>query len=77
MYICICNAVNDEAINGAIDDGASSVDEIFEALDVVVKCGTCQSGIERMIQAVFNDRAGVEVVDPTIASSREYSLAAE
>jgi len=77
LYICICNAVNDETIGEAIDGGAASADEVFAALDVEVKCGTCKSGIENMVQDALDRRSGTRIPDPALKSPRRYALAAE
>lgn len=41
MFVCICKAVSDKAIKQAIADGASSMRELKNLLDVGSQCGKC------------------------------------
>lgn len=41
MYVCICKAVTAARIQGAVEDGARSLDELRERLGVATGCGGC------------------------------------
>ncbi len=41
MYVCVCNAVTDRDIGGAVASGCSSLQELREQLGVGACCGRC------------------------------------
>jgi bacterioferritin-associated ferredoxin len=41
MYICICNAITEREIRGAVELGCSSVDDLRRDLGVASCCGKC------------------------------------
>jgi len=41
MYVCVCNAVTDRDIGGAVAGGCSSLRELREQLGVGACCGRC------------------------------------
>jgi bacterioferritin-associated ferredoxin len=41
MYVCVCNAVTERDIGGAIADGCSTLKELREQLGVGAGCGRC------------------------------------
>ena len=41
MYVCICNAVSDHEIRGAVALGARSLDDLRGMLGVATCCGRC------------------------------------
>lgn len=50
MIVCICNNVNSETINAAIDMGATSVQTVREATGAASCCGKCQFKVHSLIQ---------------------------
>ncbi|WP_051919592.1 (2Fe-2S)-binding protein [Basilea psittacipulmonis] len=50
MYICICNAVTDKQVNDAIENGATSLDDLKTQLGVATCCGSCAKTVDEMIQ---------------------------
>ena len=53
MYVCICNALTDRRIRGAIDSGAASLGSVYRNCGVAPQCGKCGE----MIRS-FLDRDG-------------------
>ncbi|MFX4220280.1 MAG: (2Fe-2S)-binding protein [Thalassobaculum sp.] len=49
MYVCICNAVNTGAVTKAMDDGATTVGQVYKACGVVPQCGKCKYTIREML----------------------------
>lgn len=49
MIICVCNMLNERAIQVAINNGAKSVEEVCRETDTVMKCNTCLNTIETLI----------------------------
>ena len=49
MYVCVCNAINTRAIATAIDDGASSVAQVYKAVGALPQCGKCKQYIRSML----------------------------
>ena len=41
MYVCICNAVTDREIRGAVELGARSLTDLKSMLAVATCCGRC------------------------------------
>ncbi len=41
MYVCICNAVTENQIREARDNGARSIEELARQLRVATCCGRC------------------------------------
>ncbi len=50
MYVCVCYAVTDSEIQGAIDAGATSCEAVAKACRAGGDCGSCRSMIEDMIE---------------------------
>lgn len=49
MYVCLCRAVTDRAIQKAIDQGATSYRDIRDQLDAGTCCGKCVPDIRDML----------------------------
>lgn len=41
MYVCVCNAVTDREIRGAVKLGVRSLDDLSSLLGVATCCGKC------------------------------------
>ena len=41
MYVCICNAITDHEVRGAIALGARSLADLKSTLGVATQCGRC------------------------------------
>lgn len=41
MYVCLCNGVTDHQIRQSINEGASSLHDLQNALGVATQCGQC------------------------------------
>jgi bacterioferritin-associated ferredoxin len=41
MYICICNAITDKEIRGAVNLGCTTLDDLQRDLGVATCCGKC------------------------------------
>jgi bacterioferritin-associated ferredoxin len=51
MFVCCCMGVTDRAIRQAIEDGASTVEEITSCTGAGSRCGSCRRDIHAMIAA--------------------------
>jgi len=49
MYICICNKVTDTQIKNAVDEGASTIDDLRTELGVASQCGQCGNCAKTLI----------------------------
>ena len=49
MIVCICRRVSDRTIRAAIEDGASSVEEVGSACRAGTGCGMCHESIRQML----------------------------
>ena len=50
MYVCVCNAVTEDQVRDAIDDGAHSVKELRDELMVAGCCGSCLDTVKSCIK---------------------------
>lgn len=41
MYVCICNALTDRRIRGAIEAGAASLGAVYRSCGAAPQCGKC------------------------------------
>lgn len=41
MYVCLCKGITDTQIRAAVQDGASSMQELRNSLGVASQCGKC------------------------------------
>ena len=41
MYVCICKGITDTQIRAAVQDGASSLQDVRNSLGVASQCGKC------------------------------------
>ncbi|SDS50977.1 bacterioferritin-associated ferredoxin [Halopseudomonas litoralis] len=41
MYVCLCKGITDTQIRDAVTDGACSMRDLRERLDVANQCGKC------------------------------------
>jgi bacterioferritin-associated ferredoxin len=49
VYVCLCRAVSSTVICAAIEDGASSVDEVADRSAAGTVCGKCRQTIEKLL----------------------------
>ncbi|NNE38415.1 MAG: hypothetical protein HKN08_08930 [Gammaproteobacteria bacterium] len=45
MYVCVCNAVTDRDIHQAMAEGATTVRELKEKLNITGSCGSCLESV--------------------------------
>ena len=60
MYICLCKAVTDHDIEGAVRAGAHTMLEVQQSLAVSTGCGTCAGAAQMVI-----DRTLAKTAQPT------------
>lgn len=49
MYVCVCNAVTENAIRDAVDHGVRSLGELRVHTGCSMTCGTCQDQAEQVL----------------------------
>jgi bacterioferritin-associated ferredoxin len=49
MIVCVCNNVNSETINSAIDMGATTIQTVREVTGAASCCGKCQFKVHSLI----------------------------
>jgi|TARA_B100000767_G_C19717903_1_gene515805 bacterioferritin-associated ferredoxin len=49
MYVCICNGVTDTQIESAIDNGAESMRDLSNDLNIGSQCGKCCQCAKRVM----------------------------
>ncbi|MCF6263090.1 MAG: (2Fe-2S)-binding protein [Xanthomonadales bacterium] len=73
MYICICNAVNENAIKAAAADGVTTLRELSLATGVATTCGKCATEAVRILEQVS---AATETMANSGASRQRFSVPA-
>jgi bacterioferritin-associated ferredoxin len=59
MYVCVCFAVTQDEVEGAIDAGAATREAVTRACRAGGDCGSCHGMIEQMIESRCDrERAG-------------------
>ncbi len=56
MYVCICNAVTDTAINAAIDEGVRSFRDLSYKTGCATQCGSCVSTVREVMDRALQSR---------------------
>lgn len=59
MYICICNAITENHVAAAIEDGASDIGDLGLALGLGSGCGSCLDLADSVLQR-HSDAANAE-----------------
>lgn len=50
MFVCVCNALTERAVETAIRmPGVECADDVYDALGCTPQCGTCKTLMDRMI----------------------------
>jgi bacterioferritin-associated ferredoxin len=50
MYVCVCRAVTEQEVRGAIDAGAETVQAVTKTCCAGDDCGACHAVIAKMIE---------------------------
>jgi len=50
VYICLCNALRERQVKGAITQGCCTVSEVHRKLGTQPQCGKCGCDIARLIR---------------------------
>lgn len=58
MYVCVCNAVTENAIREAVDNGVRSLPELRLHTGCSMTCGTCQDLAEELLADAIDVSAG-------------------
>jgi len=58
MYVCVCNAVTENAIREAVDNGVCSLAELRLHTGCSMTCGTCQDLAEEVLADAIDVSAG-------------------
>lgn len=54
MFVCICNAVTEDDILGAVDAGARCVRSACEATEAASNCGSCIDRVEDLVTTALS-----------------------
>ena len=77
MIVCVCNAVNERAIRGAIEEGHDSLDALEFELGVGSCCGRCTGTVCAILHEARCARRDVNHdARPAIALVRAEQMAA-
>ena len=50
VYVCICNAITDHEVRGAVALGARSLADLKSTLGVATQCGRCADGAHGLVR---------------------------
>ncbi len=62
MYICLCHAVTDSRIKEAMNNGASSVQDLKDELNVATCCGRCLNEVNDIVENYIQQQTNNEPV---------------
>jgi bacterioferritin-associated ferredoxin len=74
MIVCICNAVSDQQIEEAVDQGLTSLEAVRDELGVGNTCGTCSCEAERVLQAKLNRSLATQASKSTARPAKQIFL---
>jgi bacterioferritin-associated ferredoxin len=73
MFVCICNQVTDKQICSAVNEGASSIDDLSNMLNLGTCCGKCKSCAKKVLREAIKENACAQTVavgfSPALASA--------
>lgn len=55
MYVCICNGVTDTQIEAAVDNGAETMRDLSNDLNIGSQCGKCCQCAKRVMNKVVTN----------------------
>ena len=61
MYICICHEVTDREIKHAANNGASSIKDLRESLNVGMTCGRCADCAKGLLKECLGSASQLEL----------------
>lgn len=78
MYVCLCNAVTDRAIQKAVADGASSMRQLSLQLGVSTCCGKCAPAARALLlqQLALMTRESIATEEPAEPVAERAALGA-
>ena len=50
MFVCICNGITEQDIENAVGQGAGSMQQLREKLDVANQCGRCTQFVKSTLE---------------------------
>ncbi len=57
MFVCVCNGITDREIEAAIDQGATSLEDLAGTLGVTTGCGTCAAYTRQILDRALQHRS--------------------
>lgn len=54
--VCYCNSITNGMIKDAVDNGASTLEEVQEVTDAGTVCGACLENVENLVKAFVAER---------------------
>ena len=57
MYVCVCNAVSDREIRGAVKLGVRTLDDLSAALGVATCCRRCTDCAQKVLGEALDAQA--------------------
>ena len=57
MFVCICNQVTDKQICRAVDEGASSIEDLSNELNLGTCCGKCKNCAKQVMREAIQEKA--------------------
>ena len=69
MFVCICNAVTEDDILGAVDAGARCTRSVCESTEAGSNCGSCLERVENLVEGVLSGCPRRMLGAPLVASA--------
>lgn len=71
MYVCVCNGVTDKQIIKAAEDGATSLQDLSDTLNVATCCGRCATCAKKVLREAHSRNTGYE--QPVLMNSPAFA----
>ncbi len=55
MYVCLCKQITDSQIRAAVQDGATSLNDVRQRLGVASQCGKCGTLTSEIVRETMVD----------------------
>ncbi|MGA9575580.1 MAG: (2Fe-2S)-binding protein [Lysobacterales bacterium] len=55
MYVCICNAVTDSDIRGAVEEGVGNLWQLKQTTGCGTTCGSCEDMADEILQQALTE----------------------
>lgn len=60
MYVCLCFGIKEDEIKKAIEEGAQTLPELMDTLNIAAACGSCRPYVEEILSTTLCTVCGLK-----------------